>query len=124
MQQVESIWEQFKLTYTNLACVVTDTEPTMVKAGHSAEQGGQLGLRGCTDHILELVTGIAMKDDINSIGDMAKARELVGFFSNLLQAEGILLSKQAEAKAVKCTYSICSCLLWLWHYFWDPWIVT
>jgi hypothetical protein len=36
-----------------------------------------------------------MKDNINSIGAMAKARELVGFSSNSSQAEAILLSKQA-----------------------------
>jgi len=68
-----------------------------------------------------------MKDNINSVGAMNKARELVGFFSNSSQAEAILLSKQAEGKAVKCiqdvythwwsTYSMCSRLLWLRHYF-------
>ncbi len=44
------------MTYTNIVCVVTDTEPTTVKAGcilksYSAEQGRQLGWHVCTDHI-------------------------------------------------------------------------
>ena len=45
VHHIESIWGQFELSYTNLVCVVTDTEPTMVKAGcilhsNSPEQEG------------------------------------------------------------------------------------
>ncbi len=68
-----------------------------------------------------------MKDCNQSAGAMAKARELVGFFSSSSQAEEILLSKQAQGNAVKCiqdvctrwwsTYSMCSHLLCLKQYF-------
>jgi hypothetical protein len=76
---------------------------------HSADQGGQLGWHVCTDDILASVKGIAMKENSNSIRAMAKARELVGFFSNSSQAEEILLSKQAEGKVVRCIQDVFTC---------------
>jgi len=132
VRHVEHVWNLFDLHYTSLVCLVTDTEATMIKAGrifiaNSTENGGRLAWHGCVDHILELVTGVAMKDYNQSAGAMAKARELVGFFSSSSQAEAILLSKQAQGKAVKCiqdvctrwwsTYSMCSRLLRLKQYF-------
>ena len=132
VEHVEQVWNIYDLNYSNLVCLVTDTEPTMVKAGrifisNSSDQGGRLAWHGCVDHILELVTGVAMKDYNQSAGAMAKARELVGFFSSSSQAEAILLSKQAQGKAVKCiqdvatrwwsTYSMCSRLVRLKQYF-------
>ncbi len=129
---VEQVWNMYHLNYSNLVCLVTDTEPTMVKAGHifisnSSDQSGRLAWHGCVDHILELVTDVAMKDYNQSAGAMAKARELVGFFSSSSQAEAILLSKQAQGKADKCiqdvatrwwsTYSMCSRLVHLKQYF-------
>ncbi len=78
--------------------------------------------------MLELVTGPAWKDNASSQGTMAKAQDLVGFFSSSSQAEKILLRLQAgPGRAVKCiqdvdtrhwsTYSMIERLLWLKIYF-------
>ncbi len=80
------------------------------------------------DHILELITKIAMKDYEGSEGTMAAARALVGHFSSSSQAEQRLLNLQpAGTRAVKCiqdvatrwwsTFSMCERLLRLKPYF-------
>lgn len=74
------------LDYKFCSAIMTDTKATMCKAGHlfvhaSRQCGGSTQWHGCVDHILELITGIAMKDYEGSEGTMAAARSLVGHFS-------------------------------------------
>jgi hypothetical protein len=122
----EDIWRTVDLDYNFCSAVVTDTEATMCKAGRliiqrSRENGGTTQWHGCIDHILELITKIAMKDYEGSEGTMVAARALVGYFSSSSQAEQRLLSLQQTGKPVKCiqdvvtrwwsTYSMCQRLL-------------
>lgn len=121
----------YDITYTNLICIVTDTEATMVKAArifcsNAAQALTPISWHGCIDHLLNLVTKLAFKDHMHTEGTMAKARDLVGHFSSSSQAEEILLSKQVAGSAVKCiqdvttrwwsTYSMCERLLRLKPY--------
>ena len=73
---VEHQMHTFNLAYSDLVCVITDTEATMIAAGRmfaecSAINGGKTSWHGCIDHLLELVTGIAFKDIPESQGAMA-----------------------------------------------------
>ena len=128
----EGIWHTVDLDYNFCSAVVTDTEATMCKAGRliiqrSRANGGTTQWHGCIDHILELITKIAMKDYEGSEGTMAAARALVYHFSSSSQAEQRLLSLQQTGKPVKCiqdvvtrwwsTYSMCERLLRLKPYF-------
>jgi hypothetical protein len=66
------------------------------------------------DHILELITKIAMKDYEGSEGTMAAARALVGHFSSSSQAEQHLLNLQpAGTWTVKCVQDVVTC-------WWSP----
>jgi hypothetical protein len=128
----EGIWHTVDLDYNFCSALMTDTKATMCKAGHlsiqcSRANGGTTQWHGCIDHILELITKIAMKDYEGSEGTMAAARALVGHFSSSSQAEQRLLSLQQTRKPVKCiqdvvmhwwsTYSMCKSLLRLKPYF-------
>jgi hypothetical protein len=132
VRTVEGIWLSYNINYSNITCIVTDTEATMVKAARifsskAQQAGSQVSWHGCIDHLLNLITKIAFKDFAESDGAMNEARELVGHFSSSSQAEEILLSKQIPGSAVKCiqdvttrwrsTYSMCECLLRLRPYF-------
>lgn len=128
-----NIWQSVDLQYKFCSAIVTDTEATMCKAGRlftraSSLEGGSTHWHGCVDHILELITKIAMKDYEGSEGTMAAARALVGHFSSSSQAEQRLLNLQpAGTRAVKCiqdvatrwwsTFSMCERLLRLKPYF-------
>jgi hypothetical protein len=55
---------QFNLPYSKAVAVVTDTEATMVAAGHlfvvnCLAQGGKTKWMGCIDHLVQLCTKIA-----------------------------------------------------------------
>jgi hypothetical protein len=128
----ENIWNTVNPDYRFCSTIVTDTEATMCKAGHlfvdaSHQNGGTTQWYGCIDHILELITKIAMKDYEGSEGAMGAARALVGHFSSSSQAEQSLLSLQQGGRPVKCiqdvatcwwsTYSMCEHLLQLKPYF-------
>ncbi len=132
VRTVEGILLSYNIDYSNITCIVTDTEATMVKAARifasNAERAAsQVSWHGCIDHLLNLITKIAFKDFTESDGAMNAARELVGFFSSSSQAEAILLSKQIPGSEVKCiqdvatrwwsTYSMCERLLRLRPYF-------
>jgi len=96
---VEKMWSQFDLEYSSCTAIVTDTEATMCKAGRlfcqaASRNGGDLAWHGCVDHLLELVTGVALKDYPESAGAMQAARDLVSFFSSSSQASDTLLSLQ------------------------------
>jgi len=133
VEYCRNIWRSVDLQYKNCTAIVTDTEATMCKAGRlfiraSSQEGGSTHWHGCVDHILELITKIAMKDYEGSEGTMAAARALVGHFSSSSQAEQRLLNLQpAGSRAVKCiqdvatrwwsTFSMCERLLRLKPYF-------
>ena len=131
VQYVTDMLSRYDITYSDLCCIVTDTEATMVKAGRifcsEAEQNStKIDWHSCIDHLLNLVTKIAFKDHEESLGTMIKARDLVGHFSSSSQAEKILLSKQPPGAAVKCiqdvitrwwsTFAMCKRLLHLRPY--------
>jgi len=122
----ESHMHNFNLTYSQLTCVVTDTEATMVAAGclfkeKSNKAGGCTEWHGCIDHKLELVTKLAFKD----IGTMAACRAIVAFFNSSSQATDKLKEKTKARlgvsltviqDAVTCwwsTFSMCERLLHL-----------
>jgi len=132
VRYVNNILAGYNISYSDLICIVTDTEATMVKAARifcndARQEGTELSWHGCIDHLLNLVTKVAFKDSAESAGAMKKARELVGHFSSSSQAEEILLSKQIPGAAVKCiqdvttrwwsTYSMCERLMCLCPYF-------
>jgi len=109
----EGIWRSVDLDYKYCSAVVTDTEATMCKAGrlfisNSRRNGGTTQWHGCIDHILELITKIAMKDYEGSEGAMQSARALVGHFSSSSQAEQRLLSLQQNGRPVKCIQDVCT----------------
>jgi hypothetical protein len=131
VRYVNNILAGYNISYSDLICIVTDTEATMVKAARifcndARQEGTELSWHGCIDHLLNLVTKVAFKDSAESDGAMNKAKELVGHFSSS-QAEEILLSKQIPGAAVKCiqdvttrwrsTYSMCEQLMRLRPYF-------
>ncbi len=98
VRYVTNILAGYNLTYSDIFCIVTDMQATMVKAArifcsNARQEGLELSWHGCIDHLLNLVTKVAFKDCPESDGAMNKARELVGHFSSSSQAEEILLSK-------------------------------
>ncbi len=73
----------------------------MCKAGRlfcqaASRNGGTLAWYGCVDHLLELVTGVALKDYPESVGAMQAARDLVSFFNSSGQASETLKNLSAE----------------------------
>jgi hypothetical protein len=132
VRYINNILVGYNISYSDLTCIVTDTEATMVKAARifcndARQEETELSWHGRIDHLLNLVTKVAFKDSAESAGAMKKARELVGHFSSSSQAEEILLSKQIPGAAVKCiqdvttrwwsTYSMCERLMCLCPYF-------
>jgi hypothetical protein len=98
--------DDYGLPYSNMTAVVTDTEATMVVAGrlfveHSCNANGGTAWHGCVDHQLELVTGIAFTNDVDTLGTMSACRTLINFFNLSSQAMGKLLSKQQVGRAVR-----------------------
>ncbi len=83
----------------------------MCKAGHFfvstlAQAGGNTQWHGCVDHIIELITKIAMKDYDGSEGTTTAARTLVGHFSSSPQAEQRLLNLQPAGRPIKCIQDV------------------
>lgn len=139
VQAIEDLMTKFNLSYTKLVANVTDTEPTMVKAGrliiaNSIRGGGKAHWGPCVDHLLECTTGIAFDDTPLSLDTMAHCRGLSGHFKSSSQANDNLLLIQNTAglqeekqKAVTTiqdvitrwwsTYSMCQRLLRLKKYF-------
>ena len=88
IRYAESHMQNFNLTYSQLTCVVTDTESTMVAAGRlfkekSKEAGGHTECHGCIDHKFEFVTKLALKDVPESIGTMTACCAIVTFLTLL-----------------------------------------
>jgi hypothetical protein len=75
VRYTDNVLETFGVLYTQLTCVVTDTESTTVAAGHiykekSYKAGSTTAWHGCIDHMLELITKLAFKDLPHSISFM------------------------------------------------------
>jgi len=67
VRTVKDIWLGYDIDYSNIACIVTDTEATMVKAVRifvlqAEHEASQVSWHGCIDHLLNLITKIAFKD--------------------------------------------------------------
>ena len=106
VQYLETQLTYFDLSYQDCVAAVTDTESTMVAAGHlikqhSAQNGGKTEWMGCIAHLLELLTGIAFDDMPHSEGALKACRDIVNYFNSSTQAMQKLLGKQAEGRAVK-----------------------
>jgi hypothetical protein len=76
---------------------------------NSRQNGGTTQWHGCINHILELITKIAMKDYEGSEGAVATERALVRYFSSSSQAEKRLLSLQQSGKLVECIQDVVCC---------------
>ncbi len=68
------------MSYPQLACIVTDTESTMIAAGPlfkeiSFNAGGTTSWHGCIGHKLQLATKLAFKGIPESIGSSSQAAE-------------------------------------------------
>jgi hypothetical protein len=131
VEHLNRIWGSFDLDISNLICLVSDTEATMISAGRlivsqSLDSGGEAYWHGCIDHLLELVTKVAFTDTEDSEDTMKCARDLVAYSNSSSQAEQRLLSLQVGT-SVKCiqdvstrwwsTFSMCERLLRLKMYF-------
>jgi hypothetical protein len=102
----ESQLTLFDLSYNEAVAVVTDTEATMIAAGHlfverSLQEGGKTKWLGCIDHLLQLVTKKAFSDLPMSEGPLKACRNLANFFNSSSQATKKLLGKQVKGRAVK-----------------------
>ena len=98
VRYVNNILAGFNISYSDLTCIVTDTEATMVKAARifcndAGQEGTELSWHGCIDHLLNLVTKVAFKDSAESDGAVTKARELVGHLVLLKQKKYFRASK-------------------------------
>jgi hypothetical protein len=115
--------EHFGVTYSQLTCVVMDTESTIVAAGwlfkeNSINAGGTTSWHGCIDHILELVTKIAFKDIPDSIGTVALCQSLVTFFNASSQKEKMKVMLGVSLTVIQdvstcwwSTFTVCERLL-------------
>jgi hypothetical protein len=111
VRYIKNILASYGFTGSDLICIVTGTEVTMVKAAcilcsEVEQEQKEISWHGCVDHVLNLVTILAFKDSEESNGAMNKERELVGHFSSSSQAEAILLSKQMPGLGVKCIQDV------------------
>jgi hypothetical protein len=80
----ESQLTLFDLSYNEAVAVVTDTEATMIAAGHlfverSLQEGGETKWLGCIDHLLQLVTKKSFSDLPMSEGTLKACRNLANF---------------------------------------------
>ncbi len=121
--------KKINVSYSQLTCVVTDTESTMIAAGHlfkkkSVDAGGTTSWHGCIDHKLELVTKLAFKDIPESNGTMAACCDMVAFFNSSSQATEKLKEKTKARlgtaltviqDVVTCLWSTFSMCKWLLH---------
>ena len=80
---------KFGVEEKNVACCVTDNEPTM----NAAADLMPFQWMGCIDHLIELVTGIAF-DGPGVQCTMKNARTLVGYFTSSSQHLAQLLDEQ------------------------------
>ncbi len=81
VRHVENICTDYDIEYCNIACIITDTEATMIKAArifiiYAQERYQQLSWHGCIDHLLNLVTKLAFSDLVSSEGAMSTALPL------------------------------------------------
>jgi hypothetical protein len=130
VRYAEEHMKKFNLSYPELTCIVTDTESTMIAAGHlfkekSFEVGGVTSWHGCIDHKLELVTKLAFKDVPDSLNAMAACHSIVTFFNSSSQATEKLKEKSKTRLGAALTviqdvvthwwstYSMCEQLLHL-----------
>ena len=92
VRYAEEHMANFGVLYSQLTCIVTDTESTMVAAGHlfkekSLGEGGNTMWHGCMDHKLELVTKLAFKDIPDSVGTMTACSTIVAYFNSSSQGQ-------------------------------------
>jgi hypothetical protein len=105
---------QFNLHYSNAVAIVTDTESTMIAAGHlfvsnSEAQGGRTKWLGCINHLVQLCTKIAFKDLPNTEGSMKLCHDLVNFFNSSPQAMKKLHSKQVHGRELNPIQDVTTC---------------
>jgi hypothetical protein len=117
VRYAEQHMANFGVAYSQLTCVVTDTESTMVAAGRlfkqkSLEEGGSTVWHGCVDHKLELVTKLAFKDIPDSLGTMAACRAIVAYFNSSSQATAKLKEKSKARLGVALTVIQDVCTRW------------
>jgi hypothetical protein len=67
VKTVKDVWLGYDIDYSNITCIVTDTEATMVKVARifvsqAEHEALQVSWHGCIDHLLNLITKIAFKD--------------------------------------------------------------
>jgi hypothetical protein len=122
--------KKFNLSYSELTCVITNTESTMIAAGclfkeKSFELVGVTSWHGCIDHKLELVTKLALKDVPESLNTMAACHSIVTFFNSSSQVTEKLKEKSKSRLGAALTvvqdfvtrwwstYSMCERLLHL-----------
>jgi len=124
---------------TNLVCpvyheavsVITDTDPTTIKARWifvqwSLKGGGSAKWLGCIDHLLRLVTRKSIFWFYMSEGTLKACQNLVNIFNSSPQEITKPLGKQVEGRAVKpiqdvttrwwSTYAMCNWLIRLKMY--------
>ncbi len=66
VRTVEGILLSYNIDYSNITCIVTDTEATMVKAARifaskAQQAASQVSWHGCIDHLLNLITKLLLK---------------------------------------------------------------
>ena len=107
--ELKKVFTSFNLLAAKCVAVVTDTAPVMGKFGRELKE--KLGIYHvyCTDHQLELTTGLAFKveDDTSNEDIMKMARKLVGHFTGSSQAEAQLLGAQESVvHPLKCIQDV------------------
>lgn len=115
VRYAEEHLNNFEISYTQLTCVVTDTESTMVAAGRlfkekSVQEGGETAWHGCVDHVLELVTKLAFRDIPDSIGTLSACRSIVNYFKSSTQAN-LKLKEKSKARlgmALSVVQDVCT----------------
>jgi hypothetical protein len=74
----------------NVIAAVTDTEPSMVAAGRELSERGFAHI-GCTNHRLELITGVVYKQP-DVAAALKVSRAIVGHFNSSTQAQQLLIN--------------------------------
>jgi hypothetical protein len=105
----------FGVVYSQLTCIVTDTESTMVAAGRlfkqkAREEEGSTSWHVCVDQKLELVTTLTFRDIPDSLGTMGACHAIVAYFNSSSQATEKLKekSKARLGKALTVIQDVCT----------------
>jgi len=91
---MNSIMNEYGIDKSNVSAFVADTESSMGKFEGIVEQTMEVPWLGCIDHRLQLITKIAINDNIDSEGTMKACRDLVSAIMYSNQAVVALLQFQ------------------------------